>query len=50
MKNDLKLFALVPVYGAAGAAGTALMWQIYAATLMRLTPPSSPGGGPSSPG
>lgn len=40
MKNDLKLLALVPVFGAAGAAATALMWQIYAITLMRSTPPS----------
>ncbi len=38
-KNELKLLALVPVFGAAGAAATAAMWHLFSRTLMALTPP-----------
>lgn len=39
MKNELTHFALVPVFGLAGAAATAAMWQLFNATLMAFTPP-----------
>lgn len=40
MKTEFKLLALVPVFGAAGAAATALMWHIFSWTVMALTPPA----------
>ncbi len=40
MKHDLKLLALIPVFGTIGAAATAFMWQLFDFTLMEFTPPS----------
>jgi hypothetical protein len=39
MRNEFKLLALVPVFGMAGAAATAMLWQVFSWTLMTLIPP-----------
>jgi len=38
MKNELKLFGLVPLFAIAGALSTAAMWRIFAVTLMEAVP------------
>lgn len=39
MHDDLKLLGLASIFGAAGAAATASMWQAFDIALMALTPP-----------
>lgn len=39
MREDLRLLGLASIFGVAGAAATAAMWQVFAFTLMELTPP-----------
>jgi len=38
MKDELKLFGLVPLFAVAAALSTAAMWQIYAMTLIEVIP------------
>lgn len=38
MKNELKLFGLVPLFATAGALSTAAMWRIFDMTLTELVP------------
>jgi hypothetical protein len=38
MKYELKIFGLVPLFAIAGALSTAVMWRIFAATLMEFVP------------
>ena len=38
MKNELTLLGLAPVFGLAGAAETAVLWQVFAITVMGLVP------------
>lgn len=38
MKHEFKLLGLTPLFGLAGAAATALVWQIYAVTIIGLVP------------
>jgi hypothetical protein len=39
MRDELRHFALVPVFGIAGALATAVMWQVFAATWLAQVPP-----------
>lgn len=38
MREELKDFALVPVFGLVGAMATAIAWRGFAATLLELVP------------
>lgn len=38
MKDELKLLALVPLFGAVGALSTAVMWQLFAIIPMDFVP------------
>lgn len=38
MKDELKLFGLVPLFAVAGALSTAALWQVFAMTLMEVVP------------
>jgi hypothetical protein len=38
MKDELKLLGLVPLFGIVGAVSTAVMWQVFAITLMDAVP------------
>ncbi len=38
MIDELKLLGLVPLFGLVGALSTAVMWQVFAATLMDVVP------------
>ena len=38
MKHELKLFGLVPLFAVVGALSTAVMWQVFAMTLMDVVP------------
>ena len=38
MKDELKLLGLVPFFGILGAISTAVIWRVFAVTLMDLVP------------
>ena len=38
MKDELKLLGLVSLFSIVGALSTAVMWQVFAATLMDVVP------------
>jgi hypothetical protein len=38
MKDELKMFGLVPLFGILGAISTVVMWRVFAITLMDVVP------------